>query len=487
MKKSWGLLFSLAVFLAAPAPAAPAAGSREKAVPSQAESATEHPLLDVASVYNGGYGWVQGDNPTPGHGAALLRDQISLINSVVSSSGVRPLFLTDAPGANVDLIYELAAPATIEYFRVRGKQGINTPRKVEFAVSQSPQTGFQPVAAYEIPEKYARNGGLHAENFDFSIPANRKISARYIRLTLRGGGKSGAYEFRYFNAYGRFDQPARLRENFGGVYSTHQIAGYSDSPKGHQIVPAGADAAMSQARRDGASYIILNQREGQVQGCYVIAGRNGRNHMVRSVEGDLNGGAEGNLFRFTRAYAKDGSQKQGVITLSPTGREAHLAMLRAIQPGDKADGFFRLRLTRVDLPISCAVSVEKEKTPVDAMKEAIDKTGKAQLYGVNFDFDSDVLRPESGAVLDDVVKLAQANPGWKFEIAGHTDGRGTDAYNQSLSERRAASVARYLTQAGVTASRLTARGYGKTRPLIPETNDSEAARAQNRRVELVRK
>lgn len=130
--------------------------------------------------------------------------------------------------------------------------------------------------------------------------------------------------------------------------------------------------------------------------------------------------------------------------------------------------------------------MEKEKTAAETMQETLDKTGKVQLYGVNFDFDSDVLRPESGAVLNDVVKIAKANPNLKFEIAGHTDGRGTDAYNQSLSERRAASVVRYLTQAGIAAARLTAKGYGKTRPLIPETGDSEAARAQNRRVELVK-
>jgi outer membrane protein OmpA-like peptidoglycan-associated protein len=119
------------------------------------------------------------------------------------------------------------------------------------------------------------------------------------------------------------------------------------------------------------------------------------------------------------------------------------------------------------------------------MAEAIAKTGKAQLYGVNFN--SDVLRPESGAVLDEVVKLAQANPDWHLEIGGHTDIRGEDAYNQKLSERRAASVMRYLIRAGVAASRLAAKGYGASRPLIPVTGDNRAASAQNRRVELVKR
>ncbi|MDR2364552.1 MAG: OmpA family protein [Zoogloeaceae bacterium] len=120
------------------------------------------------------------------------------------------------------------------------------------------------------------------------------------------------------------------------------------------------------------------------------------------------------------------------------------------------------------------------------MAENLEKTGKLQLYGVNFDFDADTLRPESGAVLDEVVKLARENPAWKFEIGGHTDSLGADAYNQNLSERRAAAVARYLVDKGVDAARLQAKGYGESRPLIPETGDNEAARAQNRRVELVK-
>jgi outer membrane protein OmpA-like peptidoglycan-associated protein len=120
------------------------------------------------------------------------------------------------------------------------------------------------------------------------------------------------------------------------------------------------------------------------------------------------------------------------------------------------------------------------------MAENLEKTGKVQLYGVNFDFDSDTLRPESGAVLDEVVKLAQANPTWKFEIGGHTDSLGSAEYNRKLSERRAAAVVRYLTGQGIDAARLQAKGYGATRPLVPEGDGNEAARAQNRRVELVK-
>jgi outer membrane protein OmpA-like peptidoglycan-associated protein len=435
-----------------------------------AEKGRDAGLVDVVSVYNGGYAWSKGTDSD-------VSDAMSLVNSVVGSMG-RPYFLADKKTKRKDLVYELAAPATIESFRVRGSGKPTVPPRVEFAVSSSPETGFQTIASFDIPIEYRPESlpsGRGGKRFDFSIPVKQKISAKYVRLSMLG---ETSFELRHFNAYGRFDQPAKLRKDFSGVYSTH---------KSEQMEYGAPDADKAMLVRDKTTpYIVLHQNEGQIQGCYLRS--EGRElSRVAFVEGTFSGGAESNLFHFIRTYNKDGSQRPGVITLSPDGKKAHLAMLREIKPGDEYDGFYRLNLTRVsDQPIPCATNAEKEKTPVDVMAETIAKTGKVQLYGVNFDFDSDVLRPESGAVLNEVVKLAKANPNWKFEIGGHTDSQGSDTYNQNLSERRAASVVRYLTQAGVAASRLTAKGYGESRPLIPETNDSEAARAQNRRVELVK-
>ncbi|GHU11061.1 hypothetical protein FACS1894185_3640 [Betaproteobacteria bacterium] len=431
--------------------------------------------LDVISIYNGAYAFKVTDD------YAQIRDQTSLINSILASRA-QPEFMPDRSANNgvkrADLVFELAAPATIESFRIRGEVNPTVPRRIEFSVSQSPQNDFKTVATYDVPEKYWSD--WRGSPFDFSIPVAQKVSGRYVRLTMLNP-KQGYFGLRYFNAYGRFDQPAELK-NFNGIYSALKYESDGSLTE--------ADSAMVFSDdKTKLPYIVLHQQGGQIQGCYVLADTkySGKNIKAQSVLGKFSGGAEGNMFRFTRTYIKDGGQRQGAITLSPDGKGAHLAMLREIKPGDKEDGFYRLALTRVsDQPIPCSTSVEKEKTAAETMQETLDKTGKVQLYGVNFDFDSDVLRPESGAVLNDVVKIAKANPNLKFEIAGHTDGRGTDAYNQSLSERRAASVVRYLTQAGIAAARLTAKGYGKTRPLIPETGDSEAARAQNRRVELVK-
>jgi outer membrane protein OmpA-like peptidoglycan-associated protein len=104
------------------------------------------------------------------------------------------------------------------------------------------------------------------------------------------------------------------------------------------------------------------------------------------------------------------------------------------------------------------------------------------LTGVLFDFDKATLKPESDAVLQQVAALMSRNGVLRLEVQGHTDSVGSDAYNQPLSEARARSVVVWLTQHGVAANRLTARGYGKARPIA--SNDNDAGRAQNRRVEI---
>ena len=92
------------------------------------------------------------------------------------------------------------------------------------------------------------------------------------------------------------------------------------------------------------------------------------------------------------------------------------------------------------------------------------------------------LKPESRPVLKEIAATMQKYPDLRILIEGHTDNTGTDAVNQPLSERRAASVSQYLQAQGVPANRLTTRGYGSTQPKVP--NDSPANLAMNRRVEL---
>lgn len=104
------------------------------------------------------------------------------------------------------------------------------------------------------------------------------------------------------------------------------------------------------------------------------------------------------------------------------------------------------------------------------------------LRGVNFDFNSSEIRPDSRPVLEQAAALLKQNPEVTVSVEGFTDAIGSEAYNQALSVRRAESVYRYLVNLGVDPERLTVQGFGKSRPIA--SNDTEEGRAQNRRVEL---
>jgi OOP family OmpA-OmpF porin len=114
----------------------------------------------------------------------------------------------------------------------------------------------------------------------------------------------------------------------------------------------------------------------------------------------------------------------------------------------------------------------------------INQQGHAAVYGIEFDTGKATLKPESMKVLGDVLSLLQAQPDWKMEIEGHTDSTGTKSGNQMLSQQRAAAVVAWLVQNGIPPARLAAVGLGDTKPIAD--NGTDAGRAKNRRVELVK-
>lgn len=101
---------------------------------------------------------------------------------------------------------------------------------------------------------------------------------------------------------------------------------------------------------------------------------------------------------------------------------------------------------------------------------------------VKFKYNSDVLEPEARLNLDEFAK-ALKNPQLaksSFLVEGHTDAAGTQNYNQDLSERRARSVVRYLNEQGVDTSKLLARGYGQSKPLVADPFSGENRRVETR-------
>jgi outer membrane protein OmpA-like peptidoglycan-associated protein len=130
----------------------------------------------------------------------------------------------------------------------------------------------------------------------------------------------------------------------------------------------------------------------------------------------------------------------------------------------------------------------EQKVEFSAMElaSALNATGSVALQNVLFDTGKATLKPESAAALAPVGELLKSDPALKLEIQGHTDNVGQPAANLKLSQDRAAAVKAYLVQTlAIPAARLTTAGFGDTKPVA--ANADEGGRAQNRRVELVKK
>ncbi|HUL75173.1 MAG TPA: OmpA family protein [Vicinamibacterales bacterium] len=134
---------------------------------------------------------------------------------------------------------------------------------------------------------------------------------------------------------------------------------------------------------------------------------------------------------------------------------------------------FRIKFVKISFPAS------------DALEHALETEKHADVYGIYFDFNSDVLRPESEPVLREIADLLQKHADWTLAVQGHTDNVGGDAFNLDLSNRRSAAVRKALVDRyRIAGKRLTTAGFGASQPKAP--NDTPEGRAKNRRVELVR-
>jgi outer membrane protein OmpA-like peptidoglycan-associated protein/outer membrane protein assembly factor BamB len=116
----------------------------------------------------------------------------------------------------------------------------------------------------------------------------------------------------------------------------------------------------------------------------------------------------------------------------------------------------------------------------------LDKIEKGKTFvveNINFEFGKAYLKKESINILDRVVRILKENGGLRITVNGHTDDIGDDAYNQKLSEKRADAVTSYMIKQGISPERVKAKGFGETKPLVPNTSDWN--RAKNRRTEFM--
>ncbi|TNF54491.1 MAG: OmpA family protein [Burkholderiales bacterium] len=122
---------------------------------------------------------------------------------------------------------------------------------------------------------------------------------------------------------------------------------------------------------------------------------------------------------------------------------------------------------------------------LDELAGKLEQHGSVELPGIYFDSGTAVLQASSNPALDIAAQLLHERPTWKMAVVGHTDNQGTEAFNQQLSQQRADAVVQALVARGVGSERLESQGMGLTKPVAD--NATEAGRARNRRVELVRR
>ncbi|PKP58622.1 hypothetical protein CVT91_08210 [Candidatus Atribacteria bacterium HGW-Atribacteria-1] len=287
-----------------------------------------------------------------------------------------------------------------------------------------PTEGFTKIASVSLVDR--------EDNQSFPITVDK--SGMWVRLTIQNNhGDSQYTELMDFRAFGKQLTKTPLPD-VSGTYETN----YHDF----------------HLRQEGTS----------VTGCY------------EWDEGVLNGGIEDRIMKFT--WIEPGQKGPAIMVFTSNGEK-----------------FFGLWWYegREDSPGGIWNGIKKSEDvggcphwgggAQEQMTSELLEYGRVRLYGINFDYDSDIIRAESKPTLDKIVAMLKTEQAMKLIVEGHTDSDGSTEHNQVLSEKRAESVKSYLVSAGISSSRLFTEGYGESIPVAPNT--TATGKAQNRRVELV--
>ena len=332
--------------------------------------------------------------------------------------------------ANHVMVFELAEKSVIEQlaFDTAHVDGAGRGAKdivVELS-GESPKEGFKEIARVTLVDR--------KDNQSFSVAGDQ--SGKWLRLTvLNNQGDSQYTELMEFRAFGKQLTHTAIPD-VSGTYATN----YDD--------------------------FHLKQEGTSVTGCY------------EWDQGILNGGIEGRIMKFT--WIESGQKGPAVMVFTSDGQKFYGLWWyegREDVPGGIWDG------EKISEEVGgCAHwGGGIQETMTDELLEY----GRVRLYGINFDYDSAVIRVESKPTLDKIIAMLKSEKTLRLILEGHTDSDGTTQHNETLSRERAESVKAYLVSAGIDNARLFAEGHGESEPVAPNT--TETGKAQNRRVELVMK
>lgn len=180
--------------------------------------------------------------------------------------------------------------------------------------------------------------------------------------------------------------------------------------------------------------------------------------------------------------------RYALLKSGEAGSETYVAVFAAQNQGGSYGDMSEALQDRVGVLLQIVEPKARETKIVTLSADEIGadmaNTGRVVLYGIYFDFDKSVIKPESQDQLEQMKTYLESNPDVKVYVTGHTDTQGGLDYNMKLSGARAIAVTKALAKAGVEGSRMTPKAVGPLAPLA--SNDDDAGRAKNRRVELVK-
>lgn len=338
-----------------------------------------------------------------------------------------PFSLLPKPGNKdtaVEFIYELPANTTFTRLAVPNVWETPSPsqtfiRNVEvFGSVTGAVDGYELLASGELATHKNKN-----ETTELHIKKQTPI--RWVKLRLSGGinilAEKSFLEFSEIIGNGT-QAPVSLIDRFTGTWEGKGVL------------------------------LALTQKSATVTGCY-------------DKTGDLRGTVSGNILRATGVDRDDGTPSIFVLTVTPDN------ILRGARSSNGAP--FKL-YTGPAAPAGTLTGCSEPLPPNLGCGSII--------HGINFDYDSATIRPDSEPVLADLFAGLASSPDSSIVIEGHTSSEGAENYNQVLSERRAQSVVTDLVKRGITADRISASGKGEAEPIAKNTD--EAGRSLNRRVEV---
>jgi outer membrane protein OmpA-like peptidoglycan-associated protein len=330
------------------------------------------------------------------------------------------------------IVFELAQRSEINSLAFDTAQAYSRERSakdVAVAISDRQDGGFIEIAKISLAA--AKDG----QKFPLKAPAQ----GRYIKLTVFNNyGDKQFMEIMNIYAYGKPLGKQPLANNSGM---------FSSSYGNFHIQQLGITAS----------------------GCYEVG-----NGLIE------NGGFDGRVLRFTWNADQPGGGRYGgpaIITFPDDGKSFVGHFWHANEKN-----WHDWNGTRISKDVGACPNWKPGTG--NQVEQQLKSEGRARLYGILFDTDSDHIKDESKTALDSLLAAARNQPAWNFSIEGHTDNVGGDAHNQTLSEKRAAAVKAYLVKAGVAEKRLTTKGFGASKPVAG--NDTSLGRSENRRVEIVK-